>query len=316
MGSSRLSPVSIARNALQQCGRVGMARISKDLLDRSGLDDAAAIHDGHAMRHFRDDAEIVRDEDDRRAGFSLTPCQHRQHLRLHGDVEGRRRLICENEFAVSGHRHGDDRALAHPAGELMGILLRPTDRVRDVDLAQKLNCASGSLAFGKPSVSHLPLCDLAAHGQNGVEGGGRVLEDETDFLSPHVPQRSASAPITSVPPRTIDPRTVACRRQQAGDRQGRDALAGSGLTNDAKNLVGVDVEVDAAHDRHRVGRPPRRRPPIHERKGPVRSCGGTTVARRICAPQGLKPIVRATRRLSMSRVNPPTFLAATINPVS
>ena len=69
-----------ARNALQQRRGVGMAGICEDLLDRSGLDDAAAIHDGYAVRDFCDDAEVVRDEDHRRARFSLAPREHRQAL--------------------------------------------------------------------------------------------------------------------------------------------------------------------------------------------------------------------------------------------
>ena len=104
-----------ARNALQQRRRVGMAGILKDLLDRSGLDDAAAIHDGYAVRDFCDDAEVVRDEDHRRARFSLAPREHRQDLRLHSDVERRRGFVRENEFGLSGHRHRNDRALPHPA---------------------------------------------------------------------------------------------------------------------------------------------------------------------------------------------------------
>ena len=66
------------RHALQQRHRVGMARMPEDLLDRPGLDDAAAIHDGDAMGDFGDDAEIVGDQDHRRAGLGLAPRQHRQ----------------------------------------------------------------------------------------------------------------------------------------------------------------------------------------------------------------------------------------------
>ena len=44
----------------------------------------------------------------------------------------------------------------------------------------------------------------------------------------------------------------ACRRwQQAACRQRRDALAGAGFADDAQHLVRADIEIDAAHRRHR-----------------------------------------------------------------
>ena len=59
-----------------------------------------------------------------------------------------------------------------------------------------------------------------------------------------------SAPMTSMSPSTIEPRDRA-RCPAAGRRSASDgdALARTGLADDAQNLVGVDVEIDAAHDR-------------------------------------------------------------------
>ena len=94
-----------------------------------------------AVRDFGDDAEIVGDQDHGRARLRLAPRQQRQHLRLHGDVERRRGLVGDDELGAAGHRHGDDRALAHAAGELVRVLERAADRVGDVDLAQQLDGA-------------------------------------------------------------------------------------------------------------------------------------------------------------------------------
>ena len=68
-----------------------------------------------------------------------------QHLRLHGDVEGGRRLVGDDELRAPGHRHGDHRALAHAAGELVRILPGAPGRVGDVDLAQELDGALARL---------------------------------------------------------------------------------------------------------------------------------------------------------------------------
>ena len=116
----------------------------EDLLDRPGLDDAAAIHDGDAVGDLGDDAEIVGDQDHRRAGLGLAPRQHGKHLRLHGDVEGGRRFVGDDQLRPPGHRHGDDRALAHAAGELVRILPGASGRVGDVDLAQAARPPAGA----------------------------------------------------------------------------------------------------------------------------------------------------------------------------
>jgi hypothetical protein len=42
-----------------------------------------------------------------------------QHLRLHGDVERRRRLVGDQHLGAAGQRHGDHHPLAHAAGQLV-----------------------------------------------------------------------------------------------------------------------------------------------------------------------------------------------------
>ena len=44
-----------------------MLRIGEEQLDRRFFDDAAGVHDGDAVRHFGDDAEVVGDEEQREA---------------------------------------------------------------------------------------------------------------------------------------------------------------------------------------------------------------------------------------------------------
>ena len=50
-----------------QAERIGMARLLEQRLDRGLLDLAAGIHDDDPLRRLGDDAEVVGDEDDRRA---------------------------------------------------------------------------------------------------------------------------------------------------------------------------------------------------------------------------------------------------------
>ena len=53
-----------------------------------------------------------------------------QDLRLHGDVERRRRLVGDQQVGLVGERHRDHHALALPAGELVRIGAEPAPRRR------------------------------------------------------------------------------------------------------------------------------------------------------------------------------------------
>ncbi len=54
-----------------------------------------------------------------------------ENLRLHGDVERRRRLVGDEEIGTIGERHGDHHALALAARELMRIGAEPVRRICD-----------------------------------------------------------------------------------------------------------------------------------------------------------------------------------------
>jgi hypothetical protein len=49
------------------------------------------------------------------------PVQEIEDLRLHRDIERRRRLVGEQQGRPAQQRHGDHDALAHAAGEFVGI---------------------------------------------------------------------------------------------------------------------------------------------------------------------------------------------------
>ena len=65
----------------------------EELARRRALDDAAAIHHRDAVGVVRHHAEIVGDEQQRRAGLALQLRQQVEDLRLHGDVERGGRLV-------------------------------------------------------------------------------------------------------------------------------------------------------------------------------------------------------------------------------
>ena len=52
-----------------------------------------AVHDGDAVRHLGDDAEVVRDEQQRQVELAPQVAKQIENLRLHRDVERRGRLV-------------------------------------------------------------------------------------------------------------------------------------------------------------------------------------------------------------------------------
>ncbi|OIQ78794.1 hypothetical protein GALL_394900 [mine drainage metagenome] len=75
-----------------------MLRRIEDLPPGRHLDDLAEIHDCDAVRHVLDDREIVADEEQREAELLLQVLQQVDDLRLDGDVEGRDRLVANDQF--------------------------------------------------------------------------------------------------------------------------------------------------------------------------------------------------------------------------
>ena len=127
--------------------RVGMTWIIEDLVGSPCFHHAALLHDGNAVGDLRDDAEIVGNEQD---SSSLSPLQiadQRQDLRLRRDIEGRRRLVRDQNPRLERKRHGDHGPLALAAGKLMRIGPARAFRVGDVDVSQKIQDATLDLGM-------------------------------------------------------------------------------------------------------------------------------------------------------------------------
>ena len=64
--SGALRSSSIPATQASSAARIGMARRVEQRVDVGALDDAAGVHDQHVVRHRGDDAEVVRDQQQRR----------------------------------------------------------------------------------------------------------------------------------------------------------------------------------------------------------------------------------------------------------
>ena len=102
-----------ARNRPEQPDRVRVLRVREQLLDGRLLDLAARVHDDDAVGDVRDDAEVVRDQDDRGPETLAQLTQEVEDAGLDRHVQRRGRLVGDQDLRVAGERHRDHHALPH-----------------------------------------------------------------------------------------------------------------------------------------------------------------------------------------------------------
>ncbi len=108
-----------------------MLRRAEELLACGDLDDLARVHYGDALRHLRDDAQVVRDEQDRHVALGLQLREQIEDLRLDGDIERGGRLIGDQHLGIGRERRRDHDALLLAARELERVLLDAALHIRD-----------------------------------------------------------------------------------------------------------------------------------------------------------------------------------------
>ena len=125
-----------SRSSVYGCsGRVKSSR-------RLGLlHELAGVHHADAVADLGDHAEVVGDVEDRRVELPLELGDEVEDDGLGGDVQGRRRLVHDEQRRVGHERHGDDAALQHAAGELVRVALHHRFGVGHGDLGEHLDDA-------------------------------------------------------------------------------------------------------------------------------------------------------------------------------
>ena len=174
------------RDGAEQAHRVGVLRRGEQPGRRRLLDDLAGIHDGHVVAGLGHHAEVVGDEDDGRAGLGAQLGQQIEDLRLDGDVERRGRLVGDQQRRRAGERHGDHHALAHAAGELVGIFVDAHARRGDPDALEHVDGGARAPRRRQPAMAHQGLADLVADGEARIERGHRLLEDHGEPVAAQI----------------------------------------------------------------------------------------------------------------------------------
>ena len=163
----------------QRAGVV-VARVRQYLPGRALFDHFALLHHQDAVGAVDGHPQVMGDDQQGNAPFTDQPLQVVENLALYGDVEGAGRLVGNDQAGGAGQGDGDQHALAHAAGEFMGVLAGPQDRLVDTHLLQQLDNigidAGVALALGQDQ----RLGDLLADAQGRVEADHRVLGHQPD----------------------------------------------------------------------------------------------------------------------------------------
>ncbi|MNI33956.1 hypothetical protein D3C73_879270 [compost metagenome] len=93
-----------------------MQRLIKERRHIRLLDNLPGVHDHDPVAHFSHDAQIMGNHQNGHP-FGLLQLAHQiENLCLDRYVQGRRRLIGNQQLRVADHCHGNHDPLAHPAG--------------------------------------------------------------------------------------------------------------------------------------------------------------------------------------------------------
>ena len=95
------------RLAGQQGAGVGILRVLEDLAGGAGLEELSGVHHGDPVAVLASDVEVVRDEQDARVQFVDEIDQLTEDRCLHGHVEGRGRLVGDQQIGFARQRHRD-----------------------------------------------------------------------------------------------------------------------------------------------------------------------------------------------------------------
>ena len=224
----------------QQAMSVGMSRLVENVCGRPDLGDAARVEHCDAVRDLGRDPEVVGDEHDAATDLVAQSQQQPQHLRLHGDVERRGRLVGDDQLWVTRDRDRDHHALPKPTGKLVRIGPEPALGVRNADRGEQLE---------RLLVAARGLGDLLADPHGRVQRRHRILEDGAEIEAADLAQCLGIAGhhvgIGDLH-RAADPRL----REQPEHGEPEDALARSRFADQAEDLAGCDVEGHAAQCVH------------------------------------------------------------------
>ncbi len=211
-----------------------------DLLVGADLGHLAEVHHTDPVRDVPDDRQVVGDEEVGQVELVLQSLHQVDDLCLDGDVQGRHRLVADDDLGVQGQAAGDADALALTAGELVRIAVDVL-RVEADDVQELLHLAAPVALRGHLGVDVERLPDDVAHRHTGVQRGVGVLEHHLDVPADRLQRAPGQLGDVLALVEDLAGGRLLQHHQQLGDR----GLAASGLAHYAERLALEEVEGDA-----------------------------------------------------------------------
>ena len=117
-----------------------------------------------------------------------------QHPSLHGDIEGRRRLVGDEQRRAARHGDGDPDALTLPARQLVRVGPHGPRRIGEPNAFAQAHGCVGRVDLRQTAVTAQRFGDLLADAHQWIEGGLRVLEHHGDLLAAQLGQVTVAPP--------------------------------------------------------------------------------------------------------------------------
>jgi len=158
-----------------------MAGIAENVVDGAAFHDLALVDDHDLVGQIGDDAEIMGDQQHRQAELLAQILDQFQNLRLHRNVQRRRRFIGDDEAGPAHQCHGDHRPLPEPARKLKRVKPHGVGRIGESNQAEHpFGMLQAFLATDVP-MQEKRLADLVADGMQVRKGRHGVLEDHRNI---------------------------------------------------------------------------------------------------------------------------------------
>jgi len=226
--------------SLQQLSRIGMARILEDRLGLALLHHLAVPDHHQLMTQGLDHGQVVADEQIGQAILALQRAQQLDDLTLHGAVQGRGRLVEQDQRRLEHQRAGDGDALALAAGKLVRV---PVAGIRiQTDLLERRDDRGLLFRGCTDTVDAQAFGDDLGHAHARTEAAEGVLED---YL--HLPAQGTYLVLVH----GFQAFSLEANGPLAGDQtqycQPERRLARSTFADDAQGLAPRQAEIDPVH---------------------------------------------------------------------
>ena len=199
----------------------------EDVLRGPGLYDPSPAHHVHPAAQSGGHSHIMAHQKERSPCLPYDPLQKKDDLRLDRSVKSSRRLIRDDQFRLTGKRHGDDHSLPHSAGQFEGILLHPEACIVDPHQIQKLFRPLPRLLPSAAPPGTDGLRDLPPDLHRRIQTALGILEHHRRIFSRHRRFPAQRNPVKAY---------VRLSSQKTHNRQHSCTLAGSGLSHKPHDL--------------------------------------------------------------------------------